>query len=175
VSSNLPAIQGEFDVDLDLGGLQDINIATELNVPNPIHAKAELILPQPIETKSRAELAVTEPIVTEVSADLTMDVKPVVVDLCLTLSVGKIPKTCVRRQYDRHMGLTFFGVELVGFNRSGESQFTLDELPPRSHFELGGKSGSGRHAHEPEHGKRSRRSAGIRGTDGGGLAIRLDG
>ena len=113
-------------------------MSTELRVPDPIHTKMELLLPQPLETKSSSELAITQPIVTEVNADLTMDVKPVVVDLCLTLSVGKLPRTCVRRQYDRHMGLTFFGVELVGFNRSGESQFTLDELLPRSHFELGG-------------------------------------
>ncbi len=183
-----PDIEGDIDIDasvdidtsdiniaLTLGGLQDINIGTELKVPEPIHTKMELLLPQPLETKSRNELAITEPIVTEVNADLTMDVKPVVVDLCLTLSVGKLPRTCVRRQYDRHMGLTFFGVEVVGFNRSGESQFTLDELLPRSHFELGGQSGSGHHDHGQERGKRSSGSAGIRGTEGGGLAIRLDG
>jgi hypothetical protein len=179
-----PDIEGDIDVkidaadinvDLNLGGQQDINMTTELKVPDPIHTKMELLLPQPLETKSSSELAITQPIVTEVSADLTMDVKPVVVDLCLTLSVGKLPRTCVRRQYDRHMGLTFFGVEVVGFNRSGESQFTLDELLPRSHVEPGGQSGSGHHDHGQGRGKRSSGSAGIRGTEGGGLAIRLDG
>ncbi len=179
-----PDIEGDIDVkidaadinvDLNLGGQQDINMSTELRVPDPIHTKMELLLPQPLETKSSSELAITQPIVTEVTADLTMDVKPVVLDLCLTLSVGKLPRTCVRRRYDRHMGLTFFGVELVGFNRSGESQFTLDELLPRSHVELGGQPESAPHGHERGRGKRSARSAGIRGTEGGGLAIRLDG
>jgi hypothetical protein len=164
-----------INVALDLIGLEDINLSTELKVPEPIHTKAELILPQPLKTESRAELAVTEPIVTQMSMDMAVDVKPVVLDLCLNVGLNKLPRTCIRRPYDRHFGFTLFGLEVVGFNMSGESQIVIDDLPPRSHVEVGGHPGGGSqhdhgHKHDhPAHG--SPPAVGRAGDDG--LRIRL--
>jgi hypothetical protein len=175
-----PDIDGKVNIDtsdinlaLDLMGLDDLNISAEIKVPDPLHTKMEMILPQPLKTDMRTEMAVTQPIVTQMSMDMAMDVKPVVLDLCLNLNIGRLPRTCIRRSYDRHLGLTMFGVEMIGFNRSGESQVVVDDLPSRAHVEPAGAPTSG---HHHQHASEKEHRSGVVGRSGeGGLRIRLDG
>ena len=181
-----PDIDGTMNVDanidtndinlaVDLMGLDDVNISAEIKMPDPLHTKMEMILPQPLRTDMRTQLAVTEPIVTQMAMDMRMDVKPVVLDLCLNLSVGKLPRTCIRRSYDRHMGLTMFGVEMIGFNRSGESQTVVDDLRSKSHVEPAGAPAGGRHRHDHHPESKGPGTKVVGGSGEGGLRIRLDG
>jgi hypothetical protein len=113
----------------------------ELVLPQPFktEARQELVLPQPFKTEgkteSRNELAITQPIVTDSRNSLSLDVKPIAVDLCMKMSMGSIPPVCIRQPYHHHFGITMFGVEVLGFTFSGESQTIIQDLPPRPQLE----------------------------------------
>jgi hypothetical protein len=140
----------EVDVDsdsdssmvLDIVGLDDVQVTTtststntnRLELPDPIDTRITLNVPDTIRTdqNQRNELAITEPIVTQMSADLDVDVKPIVLDLCLTVGIKELPRFCISRPYDKHVGLTLFGREVIGFNWCGTSDFIIDDVRPRA-------------------------------------------
>lgn len=149
------------------------------------------------EMRSVSEMAITQPIQTV--SDMRMDVQPVVVDLCLTAGIGKIPRLHVRRPYEHHIGLTVLGVKVLSLDLCGERTMIVDDLPRRTsvawggeehHFpprtptvvqtvHPGGDDGTthrtGRHDHDHDHDSRHGRDtvarAPVSGT--GGLSIRL--
>jgi hypothetical protein len=155
----------QADLDLTLSVPDTIGTSFELNVPEPVRTEAtnELRVPDPIRT----ELAITEPIVTDStsknSSQLELDVKPLVVDLCLDLQIGKLPPTCIRQPYQHHFGLTFMGMELFGFTYHGESKVIIED------HETGPKVAWGGAEAQPE--RRSRRKP--RKVESRGLRIRL--
>jgi hypothetical protein len=124
-------------VALDIVGLDDINLSTELKVPDPIQTRSELVLPQPLKTEMRNELAITEPIVTQMTTAATVDVKPI--DVCLTFGISKLPNAFIGRCSEQRFGISLFGQELVGFNWSSRSEWLIDDATPRPHLELGGR------------------------------------
>jgi hypothetical protein len=155
---------------LDILGLDNINSKTELILPQPFRtestSRTELAVTQPIVTDSvsRTELAITQPIVTDSTSDLSVDIKPVAVDLCLNLNIGKIPPTCVRLPFQQHFGITLFGMEILGFNISGESRVVIEDLPNSPQIVWGGEQIGARH---------SPGNISARREPDGGLRIRL--
>jgi hypothetical protein len=131
----------DSDSTVEIRGLDKINTTLELKLPQPLRTenKQEVVLPQPFRTESRSEMAVTQPIVTESKASMALDVRPLTVDLCLKFSMGPLPQTCIRQPYHHHFGITMFGVELLGFTFSGESQVIIQDLPRRPLVEWGGQ------------------------------------
>ena len=103
---------------VDVLGLDNIDVRTELVLPQPFMAEQvlDLRLPQPLRTENRSEIAVTEPVVTDNRSRMELDVKPLVVDLCLNLNIGKPPEMCIRQPHNVHFGFTLFGMEIFGFN-----------------------------------------------------------
>jgi hypothetical protein len=87
-----------------------------------------------------------KPIVMTNNSNVAMDLKPVQLDFCLKLDFGAPPPMCVRMPYSHHFGITLFGVELLGFNFSGESQTILDELPKKPQVAWGSEKAV-RHTH----------------------------
>jgi hypothetical protein len=156
---------GSVDVDVT-GNLQlDSDNSVSIEGLDNIQTRSELVVSEPIVTdsKARMEVAVTEPIVTRSEADLSLDVRPLVADLCLRLDIGELPDTCIRQPYQAHFGITLFGVELFGFNFSGETQLVVQNLPRRPHNVFGEQR------IEP-----ARRRAPIRAApDAGGIRVRL--
>jgi hypothetical protein len=150
------------NVTLDLLGLDDIGVAAELSVPKPIEMNNKMVA----EASTRSEIAVTQPIVTDVTAAASIDVKPV--DICLTFGIGQLPRARICRPVERHLGMTLFGVEVFGLNWSGYSELVFAGLEPRPHVELGGESGGGRHKAAPR-----RRPTILGGTRRSGLRLRL--
>jgi hypothetical protein len=153
---------------LDIVGLDDIQVTTNatssstnrLELPDPIDTRMTISVPDTIRTdqKQRSELAITEPIVTHMSTDLDVDMKPVVVDLCLTLGIKDPPRFRVSRPYDKHVGMSLFGREIVGFDWCGTSDFIVDDVRPGG-FTAGVTDGSvhrsrhhERHEHHEGHG-----------------------
>ncbi len=151
------------DVDMDVDANIDSSNSVEIVGLDDIGMRMELVVPEPIRTEGRNEFAITEPIrmQNEISADLdvdtTMDIKPiqlsndidldirpVVMDLCFKLEFGAPPPTCIRQPYSHHFGITLFGMEVLGFNFSGESRIIVDELPKKPQVVLGGSHG-GKH------------------------------
>lgn len=125
-------------VALDIVGLDDINLSTELKVPDPIQTRSELVLPQPLRTEMRNELAITEPIVTEMNATATVDVKPI--DVCLTVGISKLPRAFIGHCSDQRFGISLFGQEVLGFSWSSRGEWLIDDAAPRPHHELGGQA-----------------------------------
>lgn len=150
------------NVTLDLVGLDDIGVSAEVAVPKPIEMKNNVVA----DARMRNELAVTQPIVTEVNASASIDVKPV--DVCLTLGIGKLPRGRICRPVERHFGMTLFGIEVFGFNWSGYSELIFAGLEPRPHLELGGPASVHRHEAAPR-----RRPTILGGTGRSGLRLRL--
>ena len=137
---------------------------TELVLPQPFESKTELVLPQPFETKT--EFSIPDPIKTESDSDISLDIKPLAMDVCLNINMGPLPETCIRQPYQSHFGVTLFGMELLGFNISGESQIIIQDLPKKPQVAWGGESGGhaiSKHDHKA--------SPSI--DPGGGLRIRL--
>ena len=163
---------GDIDVDvdsdstsntvLDIVGLDDIQITTsttsnstnrtELALTEPIDTRLTLSVPETIRTDQhqRNELAITEPIITQMSTDLDVDVKPVVVDLCLTLGIKDPPRFCVSRPNHRYLGLTLFGREVFDLRWGGTSNFVVDDVRHNT-FVAGVSDGQHGHHHDRGH------------------------
>jgi hypothetical protein len=55
----------------------------------------------------------------------------------MKMSMGPMPPMCIRQPYQHHFGITMFGVEVLGFTFSGESQVIVQDLPQRPQVEWG--------------------------------------
>jgi len=148
----------------EIVGLDDIKLRSEMVFPDPI--KTEFAITQPIQMETDLNTTMEiKPIVMTNNSNVAMDLKPVTFDFCLKLDFGGPPPMCIRMPYSHHFGITLFGVELFGFNFSGESQTILDELPKRPQVAWGGEK-SVKHpsgGHSPQ----------VSGSDSG-LRIRFD-
>jgi hypothetical protein len=101
-------------------------------------------------------------------SNLSLDLKPAVVDLCLTLNVGKVPSVCIRQPYHHHFGFTLYGTEVWGFTVSGQQEMVVEELDRQPKVAWGGATSTwppARPAPPPAPQPQSRQ--------GGGLRIRL--
>jgi hypothetical protein len=63
-----------------------------------------------------------------------VDLKPVVMDLCLNTS-SALPQGQICQPFNFHLGLTWFGMEFFGLNFGGESRTVLQDLPKRAAVE----------------------------------------
>jgi hypothetical protein len=129
----------DADSTVDINGLDKINVT--LN-PQPFktESKLDLTLPQPFKTDSKLDLTLPQPFKTDSKLDttsditsdsksaLTVDLKPVAVDLCLNTS-SKLPQGQIQQPFSLHFGFTWFGVEVFGFNLGGETRTVLQDLP----------------------------------------------
>ena len=167
-------IVGLDDMDVDA----DINQTLTLNLPQPLRTEGSNVIElKPIDadldTTNTTHLTV-DPLTTTSTTSSTVDLKPVVLDLCLTANVGKLPNVCIRQPYHHHIGLTMFGYELWGISFSGEQQTVIDELDRRPQVAWGGPGmawpPAGARSDGPAHGDRGRPT-----RDAGGLRVRLGG
>src|SRR5690606_29729621 len=81
---------------------------------------SETIEVRPVRVDSRQEMAVTDPIRTDASS--TVDLRPVVVELCTRVGEASPPPRHVCEPYRHRVGLTVMGIELLGLDWSGETQ-----------------------------------------------------
>ena len=124
---------------VEIKGLDNTKSTIRLETPQPVkgESKAELVISQPIKLESKGELVIPQPIRLEGSAEV--DIKPLVLDQCLNIRLGPLPPTCIRLPYQQHVGLTVFGVEIIGFNFAGESQVLVGDPPSKPHIAWGGE------------------------------------
>lgn len=155
---------------VDIVGLDDVNVTATVNVPDPIttNVTSTLLVPDPIRndiaTKSEMDLRSSSDLSLDIRPlDMTLDVKPIVLDLCYTVNIGKIPEVCVRSPYRHHVGLTLFGAEVLGMTFEGQQDMVVEEVTHGpvvvdGHEVSDRTSGVGRYRHD----------------DGDGLHIRVD-
>lgn len=100
------------DNTVDVLGLDDIKADLKLELPQPLKTETTSALKvEPL----KADLGTTshvqiDPLTT--NSSLSVDLKPAVVDLCLTLNVGKLPNVCIKQPYHHHIGFTLWGTEV---------------------------------------------------------------
>jgi hypothetical protein len=121
----------------------DVDSTVEIQGLDDMRQTVTLNLPQPFRTESRQEVAVTQPVVTEGSNEISLDIRPLTLDLCLNVNMGPPAPACIRQPYTHHFGLTLFGIELMGLNFSGESQTIVQEMPKQPQVAWG-KPGPGK-------------------------------
>lgn len=167
----------DADSTVEIQGLDNINQTLKLELPQPFETSSrnELVLPQPFRTENRQELAVTEPVVTDSRNAMSLDIRPLTVDLCLKVNMGAPEPTCIRQPYNHHFGFTLFGIELMGLNYSGESQTIVQDPPKQPRVAWGSPEPVHRHHHESASGSRPRSVAvgADRAEPRAGLRIRL--
>jgi hypothetical protein len=139
--SNPVGLTADVAADLTVGGgtapvaLKSASDMTMGGGAKPLATEVTLHLPDPVRTESKmdlrsaSEIAITRPI--ETRSDMRLDVQPVVVDLCLTANIGKIPRLAIRRPYDHHLRLRVLGVELFCLDLTGQRNFVIEDLPRR--------------------------------------------
>jgi hypothetical protein len=155
-------IQSDTTIDADIKTDVKADIESDSNINiDTSNIRTELVLPQPLRTESN--FAITEPIVSQNSSDIGLDIRPVVMDFCFKLEFGKLPPTCIRRPYSHHFGITLFGMEVLGFNFAGESDVIIDEVQKKPQIAWGEER-----AAPATHTRRS-----VTHVDSGGLQIRL--
>jgi hypothetical protein len=150
---------------IKLGLIQPFKAETDSALElKPLTANLNLGLTQPFkaETDSTLELKPLEIKPLTTTSNLNLDLKPAVVDLCLTTNIGKVPNVCARLPYHHHVGFTLFGTEIWGFTFSGQQDVVVEELDRQPKVVW--------HEAEPV---RSPSRHGPESRDVGGLRIRL--
>jgi hypothetical protein len=142
VDVNLDNIKLDIDsdtyVNANLNSSSDIDVTSNSNIKvDTSDIRTELVLPQPLKTESR--FAITEPIVSQSSSDIGLDIRPMVMDFCFKFEFGKLPPACIRKPYQHHFGITLFGMEILGFNLSGESRVIIGEVQKQPQVAWGGE------------------------------------
>lgn len=154
---------------------------------NDVTANLNLALTQPFKTESDLELKplkadlgtdthlAIDPLKLELQADplktdsnLSLDLKPAVIDFCFTTNIGKLPNACIRQPYQHHFGFTLFGAEVWGFTLSGQQETVIEELNRHPKVVWGGAR-----MQWPPSNPASQPSAQQPTQEAGGLRIRL--
>jgi hypothetical protein len=132
-SSTVTVHNGPVTVDADstveIVGLDKIHVTAKLE-PTPFRteAKQEIVLPQPLRTDSTSRADLTTKADSDSRSAVSVDLKPVALDVCLNT---KLPHGQICQPFSLHLGLTWFGIEVVGLNFGGESR-TIIQDPPRT-------------------------------------------
>lgn len=140
VTVNNGPISVDSDSTVEIAGLDDIKVTAVVPQPIRTESRQELIVPQPVRTESKNESQNNSRLDTKSEVDLDVDVdstsalaidlKPVALDVCMTSST-KLPQGRICQPFNVHFGLTWFGMEVFGFNFAGESRMVLEDLPKR--------------------------------------------
>jgi hypothetical protein len=130
VTVNNGPITVDSDSTVDINGLNDIKV--DANV-HPLQLREELVL-DPIKTDStidtKSDITTHSDVTSDSKNALSIDLKPVALDVCTTTTT-KLPHGEICQPFNLHFGLTWFGVEFVGFNFGGESRTILRDLPKK--------------------------------------------
>lgn len=123
VNVNNGPINVDSDSTVDIVGLDDISAELDIK-PIRTDSRQELVLPQPLRSESRAEVDSNN------RSALSVDLKPIALDICTTNST-RLPHGQICQPFNLHFGLTWFGLEVLGFNFGGESRTVMQDLPKK--------------------------------------------
>jgi len=125
----------EIDSDVEIHGLDNIKTDNTsrlvFSTPQPLESEFAITKPIVSDAKAKLDVDATGKLDVDTSSALTLDVKPLVTDTCVKLELGRLPPTRVRQPYETHFGITFFGVEIFGFNACGESEVMVEDATRR--------------------------------------------
>jgi hypothetical protein len=105
---------------------------TDSTIHSPETIKTDSTIHSPETIKTDSTIHIPDTIKTDSKSEI--DLKPVAVDSCTTIKLAPLPPTCIEQPYSQHVGFTFMGVELFGFNTSARTDTFLNKpSPPAAH------------------------------------------
>jgi hypothetical protein len=148
VTVNNGPISVDSDSTVDINGLDNIGLKID-----PISVTETLRTPDPLVTKSdstsNSNLTTKSDVTSDSKNALSVDLKPLVLDVCSTTTTN-LPHGEVIQPFNFHMGITWMGTELFGFNFGGESKTIMRDLPKRPAVEWAAQQNAAGPAHEHE-------------------------
>ena len=117
---------GTVGADVSIEGLDDIAVDSTLTV-RPLTSTVTL---EPLNTTSTITLEPTTSNVTTASS-VDFDLEPVTVDSCVRVELGPLPPTRVRSPWEQRIGMTVFGIEVLGLTWCGEAETYVEPVPRR--------------------------------------------
>jgi len=161
-------VQSTSSMDADVSMDSRMTMDTTMRLPDPIRTEIA-VAPLRTEMDTVSRLAITEPIRTE----MQMDVKPVVLDLCINLGINKLPRTNIKRPYHHCLAVSVLGTELASVSLRGHRDVIIDDPDARPAVAWG--SDGGVRNPRPPHRHTEHSEPKVVGPDGpdGGLRIRL--
>ena len=152
VTVNNSPISVDSDSTVDINGLDNIGLKID-----PISVTETLRTPDPFVSKSdanttstsTANVATKSDVTSDSTNALSVDLKPVVLDVCSTTTTN-LPHGEIIQPFNYHVGMTWFGTEIFGFNFGGESKMIMRDLPKRPAVDWAAQQNAG-HEHHHEH------------------------
>jgi hypothetical protein len=163
----------DADSTVEVKGLNDIKV-TLAPTPLKTESKQELILPQPFKTETK--LDTTSGITSDSKNALSIDLKPVALDLCVNTK-SNLPQGQICQPFSFHLGFTWFGTEMFGVNFGGESRVVMQDLPKKPAIDWPAQQhaapASGFSAHGAHDAPRASATGAPEQRKGGGLRVRI--
>ena len=117
---------GTVGADVTVEGLDDIKVDSTVTV-KPLSSTVTL---EPLTTTSTITLEPTTSTVSS-SSSVDFDLEPVTVDSCLRVELAPLPPTRVRSPWEQRIGMTVFGIEVLGLTWCGEAETYVEPAPRR--------------------------------------------
>lgn len=118
---------------VDIVGLDNINADLTLGLTQPFKVETDSSLDlKPVTTTSTVKADTASSVTADIKplktdSNVLVDLKPAVLDLCLTANVGKIPSLCVRQPYRHSVSFSLYGINIWAFSFSGEQETFVEE------------------------------------------------
>ena len=123
-STSTADIDSTSTASLQIVGLDNVKINTNSNSAS--------------DSKNDVRLAITEPIVTDSTSKMEMDIKPLEAQFCMKVGIERLPSTKIVTPVEKHFGLTLLGREVIGFHYSEEKRTIIEDLGSRPFVVSGG-------------------------------------
>lgn len=155
VTVNNGPISVDSDSTVDINGLDNIGLKID-----PLSITETIRTPDPLVTKSdstssstsNANVTTKSDVTSDSKNALSVDLKPVVLDVCSTTTTN-LPHGEVISPFNYRVGITWFGTEIFGLNFGGESKTILRDLPKRPAIDWPAQQNAGSsHGHHGHHG-----------------------
>jgi hypothetical protein len=169
-------LEGGAPVALKLEGGTQVKLENVYDI-KPLEIKPLEIKPLKADLGTTTHLTI-DPLKLELAPlksdqSMTLDLKPAVIDLCLTANLGKLPNVCIRQPYHHHIGFTLFGTEVWGYTFSGQQETVIEELDRQPQVAWRGAVATWP-PHRPPHSPSASPAPQPPSRQAGGLRVRLN-
>jgi hypothetical protein len=120
-----------LDVDADINAVVDADINAVVNADITSNNRMDTNANAAVQIVGLDNIRMTADVTSDNKAAIAMDLKPLQVDLCLKVGLERLPSTNICRSSAQHVGVTLFGVEIVGLNYSSDGKTGVEDLGNR--------------------------------------------
>jgi hypothetical protein len=137
VATDVSLAGGAVPVTVEIGGDPGNPLTTDVNIGGTSTPVTTDVNIGGTKTPVSTDITLHTPDVMRTSSDIktdsrmSIDLKPVVTDMCVTVNFGQVPEMCVRQPYETRGSITLFGTEIMAFEFRGENRTYTENMPDR--------------------------------------------